>query len=72
MTNEEKNKSIQQIICCDDGGILFTESDQIFNNENFRILCKENDDIKNIYQKLCKDNNSLYENNINIVFFFLF
>ena len=67
MFNEEKDILIQQIICCDDGGILFSNYDQIFNNEKFRILCEENDYIKNIYKNLRMDNNSLYENNINIL-----
>jgi len=67
MENEEKNILIQKIICCDDGGILFTEFDNIINCEEFKILCEENVDINIIYKNLCKDKNSLHENNINFL-----
>ena len=36
-------------------------------SKDFKILCEENVDIKKIYQELCKDKNSLYENNITIL-----
>ena len=67
MFNEKENILIEQIICCDDGGILSSDYDYLFNDENFKILYEENNNIEKIYNNLCKDNNSLYENNINIL-----
>ena len=67
MFNEKENILIEQIICYDDGGILSSDYDYLFNDENFKILYEENNNIEKIYNNLCKDNNSLYENNINIL-----